>query len=66
MFKVKTAYGQRFALKRVVVNNEPDLLLFRQEIAVTVSVWEASCRAKLETSVMSLLHSEPCPTAHTP
>ncbi len=37
VFKVRTAYGQRFALKRVAVNNEQDLQLLRQEIAITVS-----------------------------
>ena len=36
VFLVKTAYGQHYALKRVAVNNEQDLFLCRQEIAVTV------------------------------
>ena len=37
VFRVRTNYGQRCALKRMLVNNEQDLYLCRQEIAITVS-----------------------------
>ena len=37
VFQVRTNYGQRCALKRMLVNSEQDLYLCRQEIAVTVS-----------------------------
>ena len=37
MFLVKGGRGQKYALKRMAVNNEQDLYLARQEVAVTVS-----------------------------
>ena len=37
VFQVRTAYGQRYALKRIAVNDEEDLFLCKQEIAITVS-----------------------------
>ena len=37
MFQVKGGRGQRYALKRMAVNNEQDLYIARQEIAITVS-----------------------------
>ena len=36
---VKSSSGQRFALKRLAVNNEQDLYLAKQEIAITVSLY---------------------------
>ena len=37
MFLVKGKRSQRYALKRMAVNNEQDLYMVRQEIAITVS-----------------------------
>ena len=38
MFLVKGKRSQKYALKRMAVNNEQDLYIVRQEIAVTVSL----------------------------
>ena len=38
MFQVQDQRGARYALKRLVVNDEADLKLCKQEIAVMVSV----------------------------
>lgn len=37
MFQVQDVSGRRYALKRLAVNNQADLLLCKQEIAVMVS-----------------------------
>ena len=37
VFQVKGGRGRKYALKRMAVNNEQDLYLARQEIAITVS-----------------------------
>lgn len=38
MFQVQDSNGRRFALKRLAVNNQADLKVCKQEVAVMVSV----------------------------
>jgi hypothetical protein len=37
VYRTRSNRGQQFALKRMAVNNEQDLYLAKQEIAITVS-----------------------------
>lgn len=39
VYRTRSPRGQLYALKRMAVNNENDLYLARQEIAITVSGW---------------------------
>lgn len=41
MFQVQDVSGRRYALKRLAVNDQADLLLCKQEIAVMVSGYSA-------------------------
>jgi len=38
VYEVRSQDGTSYALKRIIVNNLPDLILAKQEIAITVSL----------------------------
>ncbi len=40
VFLVKSRNGRHYALKRMFVNNDQDLIVCKREIKIMVSVWE--------------------------
>ncbi len=58
MFLVKTSSGHRLALKRLAVNNDQDLYLARQEIAITKALSDCPYSVTYFSSAIRQLSSD--------